>query len=382
MDRVRSEAERCDCLGALHVVHSVAGGTGSGLGCAITAEIADGLGGKSLVWNTCVSPFEGGEVIVQDYNAALTLAALQGVSDGVLVVENEEAERACKGLMKIDRPKISDLNTVIADSLSSFMSPSYVTLDDALAGARDGGLSELLRHMVPSPSRKIMGVSMVPIMPTASLEFTRDTWESGIVKRLRQMHRCGAGLECDVDWRAKEDVHRVVSNLLVLRGDGGLPRDREEARRRVGILDLGGGGEDRVVDGNDLPAPPPRRGLGTTPPPKAASSGKAPPTSDVWKVDCCEFLSADYVPWNPEPFAVRRSHQNFKRLEKMGTLLSNSDKCLKILERVTENAKSKFEARAYVHQFEAFGVGVPEFEEAFLTMDDVRVKYQQLDQRV
>ena len=83
-----------------------------------------------------------------------------------------------------------------------------------------------------------------------------------------------------------------------------------------------------------------------------------------------------------EPFAVRRSHQNFKRLEKMGTLLSNSDKCLKILERVTENAKSKFEARAYVHQFEAFGVGVPEFEEAFLTMDDVRVKYQQLDQQV
>ena len=72
---------------------------------------------------------------------------------------------------------------MIADSLSSFMSPSYVTLDDALAGARDGGLSELLRHMVPSPSRKIMGVSMVPIMPTASLEFTRDTWESGIVKR-------------------------------------------------------------------------------------------------------------------------------------------------------------------------------------------------------
>ena len=79
-----------------------------------------------------------------------------------------------------------------------------------------------------------------------------------------------------------------------------------------------------------------------------------------------------------EPFAARRSHQNFKRLEKMGTLLSNSDKCLKILERVTENAKGKFEARAYVHQFEAFGVGVPEFEEAFLTLDEVRVKYQQL----
>ena len=83
----------------------------------------------------------------------------------------------------MDRPKISDLNTVIADSLSGFLAPAYSTLDDALAGVRDGGLSSVLRHMVPNPSFKMMGVSMVPIMPPASLEFTRDTWESGIVKR-------------------------------------------------------------------------------------------------------------------------------------------------------------------------------------------------------
>ena len=101
MERIRGEAERCDCLEALHVVHSVAGGTGSGLGCAITGAIADAMGGKALIWNTAVSPFEGGEVIVQDYNATLTLAALQAVSDGVCVVENEEAERACKNLMKV-----------------------------------------------------------------------------------------------------------------------------------------------------------------------------------------------------------------------------------------------------------------------------------------
>ena len=101
MEKLRSEVEKAECLEAFHVVHSVAGGTGSGMGCAITARARDDYGSKTLLWNTAVSPFEGGEVIVQDYNATLTLAALQGTSDGVLVAENEEAERACKLLMKV-----------------------------------------------------------------------------------------------------------------------------------------------------------------------------------------------------------------------------------------------------------------------------------------
>jgi tubulin delta len=41
LDSVRREAERADALGALVVAQSVAGGTGSGLGTAITELLQD-----------------------------------------------------------------------------------------------------------------------------------------------------------------------------------------------------------------------------------------------------------------------------------------------------------------------------------------------------
>ena len=123
-------------------------------------------------------------------------------------------------------------------------------------------------------------------------------------------------MECDVNWRVKEDVHESVSAMLFMRGDGGLPRNAVEARRMVGILDLGlKPGGSGVVEGNDLPTPPLLvAGPGSrVTPPKAALSGRPPPTSDVWKVNCDEFLDGRYAGWNSEPFAVRRSHLNFKR---------------------------------------------------------------------
>jgi tubulin gamma len=41
MESIRREAEKADSLEAFMVVHSVAGGTGSGLGTAVTERLQD-----------------------------------------------------------------------------------------------------------------------------------------------------------------------------------------------------------------------------------------------------------------------------------------------------------------------------------------------------
>ena len=106
MDSLRRQTEQCDSLGGLLGFSSLAGGTGSGLGiysnfsfflffhelivcvcvcmCFIYegaylwGEIRDEYPGVPMISHV-VWPHEGGDVIVQHYNALLSLAKLHQV---------------------------------------------------------------------------------------------------------------------------------------------------------------------------------------------------------------------------------------------------------------------------------------------------------------
>lgn len=200
--------------------------------------------------------------------------------------------------------------------------------------------------MAPHDGFKFASARMAPMMPPSSIDYTRDTWSGGVVRRIKQMHMCGAELECDINWRAQQrSMHVSVANMLFLRGDGGT--------------------------------------AGASP---AKAAGRSPgshvqvPQDDVWKVDCSSFAADDvaYAPWNPNPFEARRSYANFQRsYEKMGALLTNSQAVLPLLQRVVR-CREKFEVRAYVHQYAAFDCGEPEFEEAFSTLEQVIANYSSL----
>ena len=58
---VQREVEYCDHLGGLLVLHSGAGGTGSGLGSYITEQLADAFPQTALM-NAIVCPYTAGEV--------------------------------------------------------------------------------------------------------------------------------------------------------------------------------------------------------------------------------------------------------------------------------------------------------------------------------
>ena len=83
MDLVRKEVEHCDRLGGLLLLQSLAGGTGSGVGTYLTETLRDHYPHANLM-NHTVWPYESGEVIVQHYNAMLTLAKVRGHSTYIL----------------------------------------------------------------------------------------------------------------------------------------------------------------------------------------------------------------------------------------------------------------------------------------------------------
>jgi tubulin epsilon len=60
---IRYEMELADCLGSIMILHSTGGGTGSGVGTAITEELD-----FKRKMNVCVVPRGGGDVVTGAYN--------------------------------------------------------------------------------------------------------------------------------------------------------------------------------------------------------------------------------------------------------------------------------------------------------------------------
>ncbi|CDI74838.1 Tubulin gamma chain, related [Eimeria praecox] len=79
-------AEEGDSVSSVMVVHSLAGGTGSGVGSYLTELCADLLP-ASCIASCCVWPFDA-EVSTQAFNTILSLASLQKSSDGIFIFEN------------------------------------------------------------------------------------------------------------------------------------------------------------------------------------------------------------------------------------------------------------------------------------------------------
>lgn len=84
IDLIRRELEFCDYSQTLVFIHSLAGGTGSGLGTRLSESCQDEFH-RATRLNIAVAPYHFGEVVVQHYNAVLCLSKISAASDGVLV---------------------------------------------------------------------------------------------------------------------------------------------------------------------------------------------------------------------------------------------------------------------------------------------------------
>ena len=97
--KLQSMLERQDYFQGFHVLKSLAGGTGSGLGAHLIERMRDDHP-KSMILNTAVWPYSQGEVILQNYNILLTLASSLESASAILPIYNDEALATCRHLLK------------------------------------------------------------------------------------------------------------------------------------------------------------------------------------------------------------------------------------------------------------------------------------------
>ena len=82
---LRKLVEPEDYINMFVQLQSLAGGTGSGLGTYILS-LMDKMFPKTPKVVCCVMPHHSGEVILQAYNASLSLSSICGLADGVFLI--------------------------------------------------------------------------------------------------------------------------------------------------------------------------------------------------------------------------------------------------------------------------------------------------------
>jgi len=429
LDLIRKEAEACDFLGGFVLQQSMAGGTGAGLGTYVAQALRDEYHSSHIV-NCCVWPYESGEVIVQSYNTLLTLSHLADLSDGIVLMQNEALHRLCVKLYNIQRPSFTDMNAIAARALASVLLPSShrpaggkvlqqpapgggkatphshhtpqpagmhtpqglavgrpplpssslpctpysispsvmdrlkaMTLQQtppapspssqpsrvpaAMAPLLQQGsatspppplsgplqlLPDLVSHLCCHPHYRLLSLRSIPQVPPASIDFTTFTWPA-LLKRMRQMLITGSILEEGMDW-----------GLVSSAGSPGGP----PGSRATGL----------------------NRSLANWMVLRGQAAGE---------VDVSDFEDTGlHPPWAVNPLMVTSSPHRFNKCAMAAAMLSNDQGALGPMQRMQERAYAMLASRAFVHQYEKYGLGVPDFEECFSHVEDMTARYAEL----
>ena len=115
---IQKELEKINHFKAFLCIHSLAGGTGSGLGSLITQLLSFNYP-KYNIYNQVIFPHLSGDVSVQAYNTILTLSHLFQFSDGIILHKNDDLNYICQKRLHLKSPSFKDMNQIVAQRLVS-----------------------------------------------------------------------------------------------------------------------------------------------------------------------------------------------------------------------------------------------------------------------
>ena len=153
-DSLRRTAEQCECLSSWFVVHSMGGGTGSGLGTNVLTILADEFPNvERLV--TPVYPSEDDDVITSPYNSILAMQKLTEFADVVLPVDNASLAQIVTKIKSASntRSRITENDSNVSDKKSHWKDMNALVAQSILnitSSARfPGSLNVDLNEVIP-----------------------------------------------------------------------------------------------------------------------------------------------------------------------------------------------------------------------------------------
>eukprot|EP00976_Prorocentrum_cordatum_P080292 1183917-Prorocentrum_minimum.AAC.3 len=183
LDMIDREADGSDSLEGFVLCHSIAGGTGSGMGSYLLECLNDRYP-KKLIQTYSVFPNqtnEASDVVVQPYNSLLTLKRLTLNADCVVVLDNTALNRIAVDRLQLENPTFSEVNSLV----STVMAASTTTL--RYPGYMNNDLVGLVASLIPTPRCHFLMTGYTPLTvdrhPTSTV---RKTTVLDVMRRLLQ----------------------------------------------------------------------------------------------------------------------------------------------------------------------------------------------------
>lgn len=158
-DILDREADGSDSLEGFVLCHSIAGGTGSGMGSYVLERLSERFP-KKLIQTYSVFPNQDeiSDVVVQPYNSILTLKRLTKCADSVVVLDNTALNRIATERLHIQTPTFTQINNLV----STIMSLSTTTL--RYPSYMNNNLIGLTASLIPTPQLHFLMTGYTPLM--------------------------------------------------------------------------------------------------------------------------------------------------------------------------------------------------------------------------
>jgi tubulin gamma len=234
LDMIDRESDNSDSLEGFVLCHSIAGGTGSGMGSYLLERLNDHFP-KKLIQTYSVFPSwsDSSDVVVQPYNSLLTLKRLTLNADAVVVLDNTALNRIATDRLRIENPTVEHLNSLVA----TIMAASTTTL--RYPGYMNNDWVGMLASLIPTPRCHFLMTGYTPLvlpgdgaaMPTS----VTGEPEQGIRKTtvLDVMRRLTQPKNIMVSANTRSGSGCYISILNIIQGNNIDPTQIHKALQRI-----------------------------------------------------------------------------------------------------------------------------------------------------
>merc|ERR1712046_193771 len=165
LDVVRKEAEGCDCLQGFQMVHSLGGGTGSGMGTLLISKVREEYPDRVMATYSIIPSPKVSDTVVEPYNAVLSFHQLVENTDASYLLDNEALYDICFRTLKLTSPTYGDLNHLVSACLSG------TTTCLRFPGQLNCDLRKINVNLVPFPRLHFFMTGFAPLTSRGSQQY-------------------------------------------------------------------------------------------------------------------------------------------------------------------------------------------------------------------
>lgn len=165
LNLIDREVDKCDNLSAFQLFHSVAGGTGSGVGSLLLQLLNDRYGSKKVISTFSVFPSneKTSDVVVQPYNTVLTLQRLIDYSDATFVFDNDSLNSLETAMLGSQLERGLGSNVAFEGANKLILSiAAGVTNPLRFPSYMYSSYESIISSVVPTPTLKFLSSSIAP----------------------------------------------------------------------------------------------------------------------------------------------------------------------------------------------------------------------------